>query len=318
MENLIINISLILIGVIMLYYGAEFLVKGSSSLAITFGISPLIVGLTVVAFGTSAPELFVSFTAGMKDSSDIAIGNVIGSNICNIGLILGLSALIMPVRVNIKAMKIDIALMILASLAVWIMIIDNEIGRFEGFILTFGILAYVAYTIKKVLKGKDVVETEVVAGQKKKSKGFYILLIISGLGILIIGSNLFIEGAIQIAKTLGVSNAIIGLSLVAFGTSLPELATSVLAAVKKQSDISLGNVIGSNIFNLLFILGITAILFPIGAGDIQNVDYIVMILLAVIIIPMGLIKKQYGRIDGLLLLLIYFAYMYYLFVNLPK
>ena len=248
-----ISVVFVLIGILLLYYGAEILVKGSSNLAIKVGVSPMLVGLTVVAFGTSSPELFVSFMAGMQNSSDIALGNVIGSNICNIGLILGLSSLIMPVKVNIKDIKLDLSIMIVASLIVWLMILDKHLSHLDGIILLIMIISYLFFKIKQSIKERKDTDLEIDENVKQKSKGFYIFLVIAGLIILIIGSNLFIDGAISIARYLGVSNAIIGLSLVAFGTSLPELATSVIAAIKKQDDISLGNIIGSNIFNILCI-----------------------------------------------------------------
>lgn len=311
-----ISVVFVLIGILLLYYGAEILVKGSSNLAIKVGVSPMLVGLTVVAFGTSSPELFVSFMAGMQNSSDIALGNVIGSNICNIGLILGLSALIMPVKVDIKEIKLDLTLMIIASLIVWIMIIDKHISHLDGIILLLMIISYLFFKIKQSIKERKDIELEIDENGKQKSKGFYIFLIVAGLITLIIGSNLFIDGAISIARYLGVSNAIIGLSLVAFGTSLPELATSVIAAIKKQDDISLGNIIGSNIFNILFILGFTSTFFQINAGDIKTIDYLVMLFMSLVIIPMGIVGKKYSRIDGLLLLIIYIAYIYYLYINI--
>jgi len=311
-----ISIIFVLIGILLLYYGAKILVKGSSNLAIKIGISPMLVGLTVVAFGTSSPELFVSFIAGMQNSSDIALGNVVGSNICNIGLILGLVSIIMPVKVDIKDIKLDLFIMIVASLIVWSMILDKHLSHLDGIILLILIISYLFFKIKQSIRERKEIDLEIDDNSKVKSKGFYIFLIIAGLITLIIGSNLFIDGAISIARYLGVSNAIIGLSLVAFGTSLPELATSIIAAIKKQDEISLGNIIGSNIFNILFILGFTSTFFQINAGDIKTVDYLVMLFTSLIIIPMGIVGKKYSRIDGFMLLLIYIAYIYYLYINI--
>jgi len=311
-----ISIIFFLIGILLLYYGAKILVKGSSNLAIKIGISPMLVGLTVVAFGTSSPELFVSFIAGMQNSSDIALGNVVGSNICNIGLILGLASIIMPVKVDINDIKLDLFIMIAASLIVWLMILDKHLSHLDGIILLILIISYLFFKIKQSIRERKEIDLEIDDNSKVKSKGFYIFLIIAGLITLIIGSNLFIDGAISIARYLGVSNAIIGLSLVAFGTSLPELATSIIAAIKKQDEISLGNIIGSNIFNILFILGFTSTFFQINAGDIKTVDYLVMLFTSLIIIPMGIVGKKYSRIDGFMLLLIYIAYIYYLYINI--
>lgn len=316
----LLSIGFLILGSIMLYFGADSLVKGSSRLAFKLGIAPIIIGLTVVAFGTSAPELLVSISAGMQGKSDIALGNVIGSNICNIALILGLSALIKPIELNYKAVSKDLWVMILASLSVVIMAYDGEIGVFDGAILTLGIISYILYNIKKSRNEKADFDIEGIAGPTKlKDKSIYhIMLLITGLAILMMGANLFLEGAVRIAQLFGMSNAVIGLSIVALGTSLPELATSAVASMKGQSDISLGNVVGSNIFNLLLILGLTALFFPIGAKDIRIIDIIVMLFVSALIVPIGLRKNKFGRLDGAFLILIYVGYMVYLFNQTPR
>ncbi|MBX3044067.1 MAG: calcium/sodium antiporter [Candidatus Kapabacteria bacterium] len=316
------SIAFLIIGSLLLYFGADSLVKGSTRLAINLGITPIIIGLTVVAFGTSAPELIVSLSAGYQGNAEIALGNVIGSNICNIALILGLSSLIRPVEFHLKYVNKDFWIMIIASIAVLIMSLDGDLDMWDGAILTLGIVSYVLYNIKKSKDENLEIELEEVTGKTKfKDKNiFHVLLLIVGLVILMMGANLFLEGAVNIAKYLGLSNVIIGLTIVALGTSLPELAVSVVASIKKESDISLGNVIGSNIFNLLMILGVTSIFFPIGANDISLVDIGIMIFTSLIIVPLGMRGNKFSRLDGAFLLLIYIGYMYYLFTygSLPQ
>lgn len=316
----LLSVGFLILGSILLYFGADSLVKGSSRLAFKLGITPIIIGLTVVAFGTSAPELLVSLSAGMQGKSDIALGNVIGSNICNIALILGLSALIKPIDFNYKSVSKDLWIMVIASLSVVLMSLDGALGIFDGALLTLGIIAYILYNIKKSRNEKADFDIEKISGPTKlKDKSIYhILLLITGLAVLMMGANLFLEGAVRIAQLFGMSDAVIGLSIVALGTSLPELATSAVASMKGESDISLGNVVGSNIFNLLLILGLTALLYPIGAKDIRIIDISVMLAVSVLIVPLGLRKNQFGRLEGAFLLLIYVSYMAYLFNQAPR
>ncbi|MBS4001610.1 MAG: calcium/sodium antiporter [Desulfobulbaceae bacterium] len=311
-------IALLILGTVMLYYGAEGLVKGSVKLAFRIGITPLIIGLTVVAFGTSSPELVVSLSAGYQGSSEIAIGNVIGSNICNIALILGLAALIRPIQVKMQLIKADITIMIAFSILVFFFIIDGEISQFEGVILVISLFAYIYYNVWLSKKNNQKIELEDLDIPKSKTDKpiLDILLIVAGLVILMLGAHTFLEGAIRIAKYIGASNAIIGLTVVAFGTSLPELATSVVASIKNEGDISIGNAVGSNIFNLLMILGATGLFYSINTGGISYLDYGVMIGTSAIIIPMALFGMKIGRINGAILILIYIAYMSYLFSSL--
>lgn len=316
----LLSIGFLVLGSLMLYFGADSLVKGSSRLAFKLGITPIIIGLTVVAFGTSAPELLVSLSAGSQDKADIALGNVIGSNICNIALILGLSALIKPIKFELKSVIKDLWIMIIVSVIVVLMALDGDLGLLDGGILTLGIISYILYNVKKSKsKNEDFDIEEIVGSTKLKDKTIYhVMLLVVGLIILMMGANLFLEGAVRIAELLGMSNAVIGLSVVALGTSLPELATSAVASMKGESDISLGNVVGSNIFNILMILGVTAMLFPIGASDISMIDISIMLFVSVIILPMGLRGNVFSRLNGAFLLLIYVGYMFYLFNFAPK
>ncbi|GAB1371756.1 calcium/sodium antiporter [Candidatus Kapaibacterium sp.] len=316
MENSVLfSSAFIIVGSLLLYFGADALVKGASRLAIRLGITPMIIGLTVVAFGTSAPELVVSLSAGMRGKADIALGNVIGSNICNIALILGLSALIRPLDVNYKTAGKDIFIMVAVSVITLLLAFDGELTTIDGAILIVGIISYVMFNIHKSKKDSADVSVDELTETKYMNKNIlHILMVIAGLVILMMGANLFLEGAVRMAKMFNLSDAVIGLTIVALGTSLPELATSAVASYKKHSDISLGNVLGSNIFNLLMILGATSIFFPINSTGIKVVDVALMILLSVIIVPLSYRKNVINRYSGAFLLLIYTSYMYYLFM----
>jgi cation:H+ antiporter len=316
------NINLVLIpilaligGSIMLYLGAEGLVRGSSSLALRKGISSLVVGLTIVAFGTSSPEFVVSITSALKGNSAIAFGNIVGSNICNIALILGVAAIITPIKVNIRLIKSDIIIMIAVTILLIILILDKNLGQLDGLILLVGIIWYVFFTLYNAKKDKKKLGT----GISKEIKGNTIkdiFFIVFGVTLLVIGANLFIDGAIKIAKFLEVSDVVIGLSVVAVGTSLPELATSIVAAVKKEADISIGNIVGSNIFNILGILGIASLLHPISltrANSINIVDIAVMIIVSVILLPLAYTKLTMSRLEGLFLFFLYIAYIFYMY-----
>jgi cation:H+ antiporter len=305
-------------GLLMLFIGAEGLIRGSSSLALRFGITPLVVGLTVVAFGTSSPELVVSLKAALEGNGDISLGNVIGSNIANIALILGVAALIRPLKVQAQVVKREVPIMIFVTLLLFLFLINNEINRIEGIIFFIGIIVYsfINVVLAKKEKNKEV-EAEFAEGVAKKPLKIWIAIpfIIVGLALLVFGANLFLEASIEVAKIFGMSQAVIGLTIVAIGTSLPELATSAVASLKNESDIAIGNVVGSNIFNILLILGITAMIIPVSAADITLIDIIVMLVAAVIVLPMTWSKFILNRVEGVLLLIGYFVYMYYL---LPK
>lgn len=305
-------------GLLMLFIGAEGLIRGSSSLALRFGITPLVVGLTVVAFGTSSPELVVSLKAALEGNGDISLGNVIGSNIANIALILGVAALIRPLKVQAQVVKREVPIMIFVTLLLFLFLINNEINRIEGIIFFIGIIVYsfINVVLAKKEKNKEV-EAEFAEGVAKKPLKIWIAIpfIIVGLALLVFGANLFLEASIEVAKIFGMSQAVIGLTIVAIGTSLPELATSAVASLKNESDIAIGNVVGSNIFNILLILGITAMIIPVSAADITLIDIIVLLVAAVIVLPMTWSKFILNRVEGVFLLIGYFVYMYYL---LPK
>ena len=301
-------------GLIMLFVGAEGLIRGSSNLAIKIGITPLVVGLTVVAFGTSTPELVVSLKAALLGNSSISLGNVVGSNIANIALILGVAALIKPLDVHAKVIMREIPIMIGLSLLLILFLIDGEISFIDGLILFAGLIVYVVVNVMMARKEKNSeVDLEFKEGLKSKlGIPVSIILMIAGLGLLILGANLFVQGAVAIARLFNVSDAIIGLTIVAIGTSLPELITSIVAAYKNEADIAIGNVVGSNIFNILGILGITALIIPISSAGISYIDLGVMFLTALILLPLSKTGLKITRLEGALLLSGYAGFIYFL------
>ena len=304
-------------GLVMLFIGAEGLIRGSSNLAIKIGITPLVVGLTVVAFGTSTPELVVSLKAALLGNSSISLGNVVGSNIANIALILGVAAIIRPLDVHAKVIMREIPIMIGISLLLLLLLLDGELGFIDGLVFVSGIITYTFVNVWMARKEKSPeVVKEFKEGLKSKlGIPVSIVLMIAGLGLLILGANLFVQSAVAIAKMFNVSDAIIGLTIVAIGTSLPELITSIVAAYKKESDIAIGNVVGSNIFNILGILGITALIIPISSAGISYIDLGVMLITAIILFPLSRSGFSISRMEGALLLAGYAGYIYYL---IPK
>jgi len=304
-------------GVILLFIGAEGLIRGSSNLAIKIGITPLVVGLTVVAFGTSAPELVVSLKAALMGNSSISLGNVVGSNIANIALILGIAALIKPLDVHADVIRREIPIMIGITVLLLLLLIDGELGFVDGVILVIGLIIYLTFSVLIARKEKN---HEVAAEFKdglKSNLGITIsvILVIVGFGLLILGANLFVQSAVAIAKIFGFSDVVIGLTIVAIGTSLPELITSIVASYKKESDIGIGNVVGSNVFNILGILGITALIIPISTVGISYIDLGLMLVTAIILLPLSRTGFTITRLEGAVLFLGYAGYIYYL---LPK
>lgn len=308
------SVIFILAGLILLYFGAEWLVKGSSSVALALGVKPLIVGLTIVAFGTSSPELLVSIQAGLDGVGDIAIGNVIGSNICNIGLILGISAMINPINIRKEVFQFDLPLLLIISGGmIWVML-SGTITFANGIFLTSGLLLYLVLSFWRSKRSHTDVLADIPVDKRSDIRGILknTLLIVLGLLFLALGSWSLVTGAVTLAEWLGMSTAVIGLTVVALGTSVPELAASVVASLKKHADFVVGGVIGSNIFNILCILGITSLIVPLEMGDVSQIDIIVMIAFTVIILPFMRTGFSISRLEGLLLVLAYFAYTTYL------
>lgn len=305
-------------GLGLLTYGAERLVHGASSVAFKLGLSPLVIGLTVVAFGTSAPELVVSVGATIAGNSDIAIGNVVGSNIANIALILGLTAMIRPMSIHLRILKKEIPIMIFVTFFTSIFIIGDEITRLEGALLFAGLIGFIVYSIRSAksvpadVKEQLIEEPEIDVDAPIWKSWFFIVL---GLGLLVGGGELLVRGAVEIATILGVSQVVIGLTVVAIGTSLPELATSAVAAFKGESDIAVGNVIGSNIFNMLCILGLTGIIHPLDSSNFGLVDLGFMLALTIIILPLMRRGFELNRWEGGFLVLTYVGYTAWLVTN---
>ncbi|HEX2959435.1 MAG TPA: calcium/sodium antiporter [Chitinispirillaceae bacterium] len=301
-----ISFFFILLGFVLLYFGAEWLVKGASSLALKAGISPLIVGLTVVAFGTSAPELVVSTLSSLRGAGDLALGNVIGSNIFNIAVILGIASIIAPMKIHQQVLKIDLPVMIVATGLLMVFLSDFRISRVEGVFLTAGIVAYLLWSSYLARKGKQDVELPENGNLKYHLD---IILSVGGIILLVLGSHFLVSGAVTLARMWGISEAIIGLTIVATGTSLPELATSIVAGIKKEADIAIGNIIGSNIFNILAILGISSIIAPIQSKGITTYDLLFTVISVLILTLFLFGKKLLRRWHGMVLLCLYGIYI---------
>jgi len=317
-----VSILLFVLGLGLLVLGAELLVRGASRLALLVGISPLVVGLTVVAFGTSSPELAVSVQSAVAGQADIAIGNVVGSNIFNVLFILGTSALIVPLLVNQQLVRQEVPVMIGVSLLLWWLASDGRLGNWEAVTL-LGLLAL--YTVLLVVQSRreqaagQAEDTEAVARPAGSARGGHwvvqLLLVAGGLSLLVLGARWLVESAIAFAQYLGVSELVIGLTIVAAGTSLPEVATSILAAIRGERDIAVGNVVGSNIFNILGVLGASGLAAPAGltvAPAVLSFDLVVMVVVALACLPVFFTGRRIARWEGGMFLAYYAAYTTYL------
>lgn len=297
----------VLLGLVGLFVGGEFLVRGSVAVARGFGISPLLIGLTVVGFGTSMPELLVSVDAALRGLPDIALGNVVGSNIANILLIIGASALLWPITLAGSFPKRDLATMLMAALLLLPLFALGAVGRSAGMVLVGGLVIYLVLAFRGA-RGEQEVEPDTTLAMPLWAAGG---LVVIGLLALLVGARLLIDGAVAIARDFGLSEVFIGLTIVAVGTSLPELATSLVAALRRQSDIAIGNVVGSNIFNILGILGVTAIIAPIPvAARFLAFDLPVMLVASLLLAGLLLFRWSLGRPVGLLMLVAYAAYVW--------
>lgn len=313
---MILNILLLIIGLALVVGGANFLTDGAASIAKRFRLSDLVIGLTVLAFGTSAPELTVSLMAALKGSADIAIGNVIGSNIFNILAIVGITALIMPLTMSNSTIRIEIPLTILSSAVLFFMANDrlfdmageNVITRTEGFVLLAFFLIFLFYTFN-MSKGEES------PGQVRQfALPLSIIMVIGGLVALVFGGDLFVDNAAMLAGRMGVSESVVAITIVAGGTSLPELVTTLVAAIKKRSGMAIGNIVGSNLFNILLILGVSSSISPIRIQGITVVDYGIFILSAILLYVFGLFfgDKTIKRFEGSILLSLFICYTVYL------
>lgn len=307
----------LVVGLVLLVIGADLLVKGAARLAGSFGIPALVIGLTVVAFGTSAPELAVSVKAAYSGQAELAIANAVGSNIFNVLFILGAAAMISPLIISRQLIRQDVPIMVLVSVAALLMTLDGQISRPEAGILFAGLVGYTWFLFRQgKAKGADTADEEVEALLKAKVPAWQnLLLLTGGLVLLVLGSRFLVDSAVEIARAFGVNEAVIGLTIIAAGTSLPEVVTSVVATIRGERDIAVGNVVGSNIFNILCVLGISGLVSPIPliAGEqMAMVDIPVMVGVAVLCVPLFFIGSVLNRIEGLLFMLLYIAYTWFL------
>ena len=315
MPELLMIAILIVGGLVLLFFGADWLVKGAVTMALHLGLSPLIVGLTVVALGTSLPEALVSVQASLDNQGGIALGNVIGSNILNIALILGLSALIQPLKVDSHLVKADVPLLVGASFLLMVLLEDFHISRMEGALLLLGIVFYVCgniMTVKRTSPEEDKIEGIEIPEDPSKNLLRHIGLLVLGLIALAFGSNFLVSGAVDLARLWGLSEALIGLTIVSIGTGTPELATALMAAYRKTADIAIGNAVGSNLFNIMFVVGLAGLVAPMDATGINSSDLYVMFGLTILLLPTVWTGLVLDRKEGFLFVAIYVAYIYYL------
>jgi len=302
-------------GLVLLYFGADWLVQGAVTLALHLGLSPLIVGLTVVALGTSVPEALVSVQAAIGHQGGIALGNVIGSNILNIALILGLSSLILPLKVDSRIVKADVPLLTGATFMLVVLLEDFHISRMEGAFLLLCIVFYVTgniMTVKRTSPEEDKIEGMEIPEDSGKTLWRDVGFLILGIVTLGFGANFLVTGAVDLARIFGLSEALIGLTIVSIGTGTPELATALMAAFRKSPDLAIGNVVGSNLFNIMFVLGIAGLVAPLDGKGISSVDLYVMLGVTILLLPTVWTGRILDRKEGFLFLAIYVGYLYHL------
>lgn len=313
---------LLLIGFALLIKGADYFVEGSSKIAALLKVPPILVGLTIVAFGTSSPEATVSIIAAMEGNADVAVGNVIGSNIFNITFVVGITALLNPLKVENTTLQKEIPFTFLASVALFVLMGDmvlqnaefNAITRTEGIILLLFFSVFMYYILEAARNNRNsTVQEEEVIIEKKWGK--YILLTVGGLAAIIFGGDLVVNNSIKIAYSFRMSETLVGLTIVAVGTSLPELVTSITAAIKKQSEIALGNIVGSNIFNILFVLGAASVISPLPVDGKMFLDVILMLLLTILLFVFSRTKFQIAKSEGIILAVAYIVYMVFIIMR---
>ena len=310
--NMLLDILLIIIGVALVLKGADFLTEGASALARRMHVPEIVIGLTIVAAGTSAPELFVSVVSALNGTPDLAVGNVVGSNTMNSMLIVGCAAMVAPMTISRSTVRKDIPFAVMASILLTCIALDNYLGRVDGIILLLGFVVFMAYTLLQAKNGQAEPQTEV----RQLNPWLSLLFLVIGLAMLVAGSNVFVGSASSVAAALGISEGVIGLTVVAGGTSLPELATSVVAARKGQSAIAIGNVIGSNVFNILLILGMTAVISPLQIEGINTIDMAVMLISVILVWLFSFTRFTVERWEGALLVGGYLAYLTWLISSL--
>lgn len=299
----------------LVLWGANRLTDGAVAIAQRMNVPEIVIGLTIVAMGTSMPEFCVSFAGALKGTADLAVGNVLGSNIFNAMLIVGVAAMVAPMSILKSTVKKDIPFAVFASLILFQLCLNNRITRIEAFVLLIMFAVFMIYTVMGAKNGMPTASEE--EAKKNKSKGLFkdVFYVFAGLAALIVGSNIFVDNATEIARLLGVSEAVIGLTIVAAGTSLPELATSIVAARKGQSAIAIGNVIGSNVFNILFIIGLTGVITPMQIVGLTNIDFAVMLGSMLLLWLMSFTKYTLSRWEGAVLAVLYVVYVGWLIYN---
>ena len=308
------DIALFIGGVGVLYFGAEWLVRGSSRLAASLGVSPIVVGLTVVSMGTSAPELVISVVASWNENYNLAIGNVMGSNLANIGLVLGISAILRPLHVSTRVVTREVSVMFFITLALLPLIWDSQLGRFEGVLLVAMLVLYLGLVRRTAKReGAEAPDELVQAATQERGPSSRTIardsaFIVAGIAGLVLGAFAIRESALTLAEAMGVSELVIGLTLVSIGTSLPELATCAVAALRHQADIAVGNILGSNVFNIAGVLGVTSIVAPLSFDtDVLRLDYLAVMAMTVLMVPIVRHKLVIRRREGVVLLSIYLA-----------
>ena len=303
-------------GLALLVVAASVLVRGAAALALRLGLTPLVVGLTVVAFGTSAPELVVSVQAALAGAGGIAVGNVVGSNIANVGLVLAAAVLLRPLAADASLFRRDLPAVVAVTALAALLLADRQLGRWEGAALVAGLVAYLVWSVRAARSAPPALEVELVPEVATEAPAWRsLLLVAAGLAGLVVGADLFVDAAVRLAEAAGVSNAVIGLTVVAVGTSLPELATTLVASLRGESEIAVGNVVGSNLFNLLGILGAAALVRPLVAPGLELVDVGVMGAFTVALVLMLWTGRRLVRAEGAVLLAGYLGYMVYLTVG---
>lgn len=317
---MIASVLLLALGVAVLYLGAEWLIRGAVQVGTRLGVTPIIVGLTVVSIGTSAPELVVSVLAALRGTADLALGNILGSNLANVGLVLGLAALIRPLTVAPSVVRRDLPWMVGVTLVAFLLLWNLQVGRIEGLVFALVLLLYLGVLFREWSGGREGATMGLPSGggaspagspaheEERGRRGVWwqALRIAAGVVGLVIGGQLIVVGGTDLATGLGVSELVIGLSVVAVGTSLPELATTVVAAARKETDLAVGNIVGSNIFNLTFVLGGTALIQPMAVAErILTVEYPAVLLMSLLLVPLALHRRELGRMKGALLLIAY-------------
>lgn len=299
------------VGLLLLLVGADFLVRGSVSLGLRLGVTPLVAGLTIVAFGTSSPELMIGVDAAMKGFGSLAIGSAIGSNVCNIALVLGAAAIVRPINIQSQIVRLDIPVMIACSLLLIALLADGLISKGDGILLMFGIAGYIGFSIYSSRREQKKIQEEFGEFVRDNLLAWWkeVLLVAIGMTLLIFGGSLLVDNAVRLAESVNIDPAVIGLTIIALGTSLPELATAMLASYRRHSDIAIGNAVGSNIFNILVVVGVSAMIRPLMMGAVAWIDLGVMLAMTLILVPLVATRRQLERWEGGLLVAIYVVYI---------